>query len=333
MKRRYVLFATCWVLATASASGESPKLKFVKEIGPGWHTDKWAWMGFVAFNQDGTMIASDAAAKGNDVSGDLTVWSFPEGKLIRQLGVMPEAISPNLEFVADRHGVVNAETGKPVTSLGEKAFAQHAFSPDSRYVAESVPCPKTSESRIQIVRLIDGKRIKTFEKHGPFSLAISPDGSTLAAGHWDTVSLWNMFTGQKLGTLRGFGRYVDSVSFRADGKLLAAGTDTGLLQIWDVTDQRRLQSIQFEWRDFISDPAFSPDGSLVAVGVYGSGTVWLVDVGSGKILDRKKISDLGCGSVAFSPDGRYLITPSTGGLIKWPYDRGGSIRVFEVSDR
>lgn len=69
----------------------------------------------------------------------------------------------------------------------------------------------------------------------------------------------------------------------------------------------------------------------MAVGVYGTGTAWLIDVGSGKIIDRQKVSDIGCGSVAFSPDGRYLITPSTGGLIKWPYDNGGTIRVFSVS--
>jgi WD40 repeat protein len=70
---------------------------------------------------------------------------------------------------------------------------------------------------------------------------------------------------------------------------------------------------------------------LVAVGIYGTGTAWLIDVSSGKILDRQKVSDLGCGSVAFSPDGRYLITPSTGGLITWPYDVGGTIRVFKVA--
>ena len=29
-------------------------------------------------------------------------------------------------------------------------------------------------------------------------------------------------------------------------------------------------------------------------------------------------------------DGRFLITPSTGGLIKWPYDKAGTIRVFRV---
>jgi hypothetical protein len=58
-----------------------------------------------------------------------------------------------------------------------------------------------------------------------------------------------------------------------------------------------------------------------------------VDVRSGKIIDHAKVSDLGCGSVAFSPDGRYLIVPSTGGLVTWPYDRGGTIRVFKVVAR
>jgi hypothetical protein len=80
----------------------------------------------------------------------------------------------------------------------------------------------------------------------------------------------------------------------------------------------------------VSVPAFRPDGGSVAVGIYGTDAVWLIDALTGKIIDHRKVSDLGCGSVAFSPDGRFRITPSTGGLITWPYDRGGTVRVFEV---
>lgn len=84
---------------------------------------------------------------------------------------------------------------------------------------------------------------------------------------------------------------------------------------------------------YVSDPAFNQDGTLIAVGVYGTGTVWLIAPRTGKVLDHRQVSDLGCGSVAFSPDGRFLITPSTGGLVTWPYDRGGTIRVFQINSR
>jgi WD40 repeat protein len=128
--------------------------------------------------------------------------------------------------------------------------------------------------------------------------------------------------------LRGFGDYVGGLSFSRDGRLLAGGTDGGL-QIWEVSTRTRVQSLEIAGADV--SPAFSADGRLVAAGTYGSGTVWLIDVGTGKILDQAKVSDMGRGSVAFSPDGRFLITPSTGGLIKWPYDTGGTIRVFRVN--
>lgn len=330
MKCRYAILIVLMLLVPVILHSESHALTFVKQIGVGWQTDKWAWMSFVAFNQDGTMVASDGATAPGDVSGNLTLWSFPEGRLIKHLPIQPTAISSDWKYYATFRGVGEIATGKPLISLADNVYALHAFSPDSRYVAESRSGIGSKDFHIRVVELASGKEVIAFGRRDAFALAINPDGATLASGYWSVVTLWNMLTGQRLAVLEGFGRYVEGLSFSKDGKLLAAATDFGEVQIWDVGRRIRLQSVQIDG-GHPSAPAFSPDGGLLAVGTYGTGTIWLIDVSTGKLIDQQKVSDLGCGSAAFSPDGRFLITPSTGGLIKWPYDWGGTIRVFRVS--
>jgi WD40 repeat protein len=312
------------------AKSQNHLLTFEREIGVGWELDKGGWMSFVSFSPDGTMVASDdLMLQGNHTSGNLTLWRFPDGQFIRRLPVQPRSMSGDWTYYADEHGVAEMESGRRLIALDEGEPA--AFSPDSRYVVASTRVRGPQVSRIRVVELPGGKQLSAFGRNTAFALAISPDNMTVASGYWDIVALWNMFTGQRLAVLRGAGRYVEGLSFSRDGRLLAAATDAGSLQLWDTHSFQRVWSLDLGG-GFVSTPAFSPDGRFLAVGVYGTGAAWLVDVGTGKIVDHAKVSDLGCGSVAFSPDGRYLITPSTGGLIKWPYDRGGTIRVFKVSN-
>jgi WD40 repeat protein len=316
-------------LVAGIACGQAASLRFVKKIGVGWDTEKYGWMSFVAFRPDGKRIAADAATGREDVSGDLTLWSFPEGRLIKKLHGRPMAISNDWKYYATFHGVFEVETGRLVIALEEKDFAGFVFSPDSRYVVESWGADGVHNAHIRVQELTSGKEVRAFGGHEPQSMAISPDGATLAAGYWDAVALWNLATGKRVAVLPGFGRYVRGLAFSPDGGLLAAGSDTGNLQIWDVRRRKRLQSLEIGGGD-VSNPAFSPDGRLVAVGIYGTGTVFLIDVRSGKVVDQKLVSGIGCGSGAFSPDGHFLIVPSTGGLVRWPYDRGGTVRVFRV---
>jgi WD40 repeat protein len=305
-------------------------LEFVKQIGVGWQSDKYGWMSFVAFSPDGKMIASDGASSPEDVSGNLTIWGFPDGKLIRELPGRPVVVSDDWKYHATFHDVRELDTGRSLISLGDNVGAVHSFGPDSRYVVESVPGNRAKGTAIRVLELPSGREIAAFGDSGAFALAISPDGKTLATGHWNVVTLWNPMTGEKLATLRGLDRYVKGLAFDRNGGLLAASTDLGGVQIWDAHRFERIHSIRIGGGE-VSEPKFSPDGRFVAVGIYGTGTAFLLDVATGKIVDDQKVSDLGCGSVAFSPDGTFLITPSAGGLIKWPHDRGGTIRVFRLS--
>lgn len=285
MSRRAGMFLLAMFLVTRMANSQNVALEPMKPIGVGWQTDKWGWMSFVSFSSDGKQIASDGATDPQDVSQNLSFWSFPEGRLVKKIPVMPTKLSPDWKYYATFHGVGEVGTGKSLISLRDREFAVLAFSPDSHYVAGSLANKENRRGRIHVIELPGGKQVNTFSRYAPSSLAISPDGLTLAAGHWDIVVLWNMLSGKRVGVIRGFGRYVRGLSFSGDGEHLAAGSDTGAIQIWDVHSLTRMQSIQLDGGD-VSDPAFSPDGRLVAFGIYGTGTVWLIDLRSGKALDR-----------------------------------------------
>lgn len=73
------------------------------------------------------------------------------------------------------------------------------------------------------------------EKEFIFSIALSPDGTVLAAGYQDgTVRLWNMDTGEQLTVLEGHKDRVVSLAFSPDGTLLASGGTDGTVRLWGV---------------------------------------------------------------------------------------------------
>lgn len=312
-------------------------LEPIGRIGVGWRADlwkekKWGWMSYVAFSPDGRSIASDGATAPDDVSNIVSIWSFPGGRLRRRLFDRSTALSPDWRYYVTERDVRRMADGKVVMVFpaSERALTftagnALAFSPDSRFLAVSGAARPGAS--ITLFDLSAGRALRSFGDHSALSLAASR--STLAAGHWDLITLWSLRTGRRLGVLRGMGRYVSALSFSRDGRLLAAANDLGKVQLWDVRRRVRLWSLQLEGGS-VSEPAFSPDGRFVAVGIYGTGTAWLIDRRTGRLIDQAKVSDLGCGSVAFSPDSRYLIAPSTGGLITWPYDQGGTARVFRI---
>jgi hypothetical protein len=129
-----ILFA----LALTVTTGQKPSLEPLKPIGVSWNLDQWAWMSFVAFNDKGNEVASDGATSPTDVSGELSFWSFPEGRFIQKLPVRPTAISEDFKYYASQHSVGDLVTGKTLLTLGEDTFATFSFSRDSHYIAQSL---------------------------------------------------------------------------------------------------------------------------------------------------------------------------------------------------
>ena len=110
-----------------------------------------------------------------------------------------------------------------------------------------------------------------------------------------------------------------SVAFSPDGQLLAAGTDTGEIWIWQVPERKPLLILQ-EHTDWVRTVTFSPDGSMLA-SCGDDQTVRLWDVNTGQCLRTLQGHTDWVRSVAFSPDGCIVASGS----------QDQSVRLWQVS--
>ena len=70
--------------------------------------------------------------------------------------------------------------------------------------------------------------------NGIYSVAYSPDGSTITAGSKDgTVVLWDAVTGKHKATFTGHIGGIDSVAYNSDGKVIATGGKDGTALLWE----------------------------------------------------------------------------------------------------
>ena len=110
---------------------------------------------------------------------------------------------------------------------------------------------------------------------------------------------------------------VDTVAFSPDGQVLAAGSNMGPVQLWDVSTGRPIGTITAQ--EPVQDPsvmAFSPDGKILATGSPdGSARLW--DVASQRPIGRPMISpDMPVDGIAFLPGGKILVTGNAEGTVQ-----------------
>ncbi len=263
----------------------------------------------VAFSPDGKLVASAA-------TWDAKVWDVATGRELERfrgkLRAQIVAFSPDGKtlLAVNHDGAVtgwDVETGTIRTRTASPLRDAYFSTPVAAFSADRKLLALTDHGdKLVLLDVATGKPLLRLEKSGALlSVAVSPDGRTLATGGQDNVvRLWDVVTGKERHQLKGHTNWVDSVTFSPDGiSLASAGGDD--LRLWDVATGREVRVVA----EGSACIAFSPDGRTLATGTGNTIRLW--DVASGKLIRHLT----GHGSwlipaLAFSPDGKRLVSGS-----------------------
>lgn len=167
---------------------------------------------------------------------------------------------------------------------------------------------------------------------GPSQL--SPDGlSLLARAEDDTWQVWETLTGRPVGTLP---HEKDGYRFAANGRLFSVQGER-IVRLWDTTGQHLLDTAPFPGS--IQAVHVSPDHRRILVACDGRNPdgprdfdkhVELLDAANGRRLAVLGAQNLPVNDVAFSPDGKWVLTGECDRAARvWSTEDGRLVRVLE----
>ncbi|GAB1528101.1 hypothetical protein RhiTH_011292 [Rhizoctonia solani] len=153
-----------------------------------------------------------------------------------------------------------------------------------------------------------------------YSVAISPDGSRIAAAGLDNaVYMFNAHNGTPaLKPLFAHALWINSVAFSLDGRYLASG-GVGDICLWDATSGKLLLGPLRAHGSWVESILFSPNSRHI-VSALDNSTIQMWDVGNGtltptNLVGRHKDK---VNSVAFSPNGeRFVLGCGDGKICMW----------------
>lgn len=200
----------------------------------------------------------------------------------------------------------NLVDGKKIAiSIPNGGLAGVSFNSSGRLIAATI-----YDNGIQVWQMESGKMLASFSGAGDAQVVdFSPDGRLMASvGHADLMAhVWNVETGEEVGTIGKPNMYANTVEFSPIGNSLALGYQ-GSVQLWDVDTWREIGYLGSSNQRSVHDLVFSPKGDLLAVSVSFESMMFIVD------SELKQVAQIENGGAVFSPDGESLAVTTDSGL-------------------
>jgi WD40 repeat protein len=242
---------------------------------PAPNLDGFPGGGFVvmAFSSDGAALAAvnsnrprrapSFGGAGLMAGNELRLWNLARGKRPRlfetqEKWILDLAVTPDGRHVVtanadDSMSVWEALTGKECMTIKLKA-------PLAQAGPQQPAMPGMGMPALAMPPMVWGgvmprtPSIKT--------LAISPDGRTLAAAWGQGIHLWDLRTGKELGQFKGHQGTVVSVAFAPDNQTIVSGSADTTALVWDAgkgikktpTIELKAHEIDDMWQDLAGEP-------------------------------------------------------------------------------
>jgi eukaryotic-like serine/threonine-protein kinase len=172
-----------------------------------------------------------------------------------------------------------------------------------------------------------------------YAVAYNPDGKTVLSGCSDGAARsWDVATGQPVGSTLRHGGAVMAVAYSPDGRTILTGSTDKTARLWDAATRNPIGEPAVH-QDTVRAVAFSPDGKTILTGSddvsarfwdaatgkpigsplqHGSPVHAVPDSPDGKAEEMRFKQEVvnKVGAVAFSPDGKTVLTGCVDGTLQ-----------------
>lgn len=184
-------------------------------------------------------------------------------------------------------------------------------------------------------RLAKGDQLNSISAHSKMASTIvfSPDGQTVATAGFDgMIKFWEYPSFRLISEISLPGERFVSLTFRSDGQLLAATTESLQAYIWQLAPRQLLAKLPGHW-NYATFARSGPNLALCGGRVWGDGEGLLRVWDSARQQDVRTWPEAGS-RVDWSPDGKRLFSgPVKDGIACYDLETGASGRMSDAGSR